>query len=85
MNETDEFNPATFPIAQNRVQAVDVRRVVAFGSRAGAIVMKFSDHTPCADAEYPARLRNRQSRFDVFEHVRRDYVEFISSTCKRVF
>lgn len=85
VNETDEFNSTTFPIAQNRVQAVDVRRVVACGSRAGAIVMKFSDHTPCADAEDTAHFGETQSRFDVFEYVRRDYVDFISSICTRNF
>ena len=31
VDETDEINAATFPIAQNGVQAVDIGDIIAFG------------------------------------------------------
>lgn len=57
VDETNEFNPATFPIAQDRVQAVNVGRVVPRSSRARTVVIKFSDGAIVADAKYPAHFR----------------------------
>lgn len=57
MNETNEFNPAKFPIAQDRVQAVNVGRVVPRSSRARVVMIKFSDGAIAADAEYPTHFR----------------------------